>query len=266
MYTTAMIACARAGDGNSCVSLFNSMKNANIQPTVRSYNALLFSKAKNATLRTSRRQRSHVSFRSSRFVHLDSCETAGDTLATYSGMVRENLQPNAFTFASLITAYCRHGRADLAENVVEFDAPAAGVLRDWRMYFAFVEVLVEKGGPYFSLDAAFSKLEQMKSAGVRSASAPFALVMKGFINEGAYEKALDTYKLMLDAGTAPCGVTQDLYITAKALSGDVSTALQSRKQQQQQQQQQQAAQATAETSTQAAANGREATGATTVGG
>ncbi|GAX83171.1 hypothetical protein CEUSTIGMA_g10597.t1 [Chlamydomonas eustigma] len=129
------------------------------------------------------------------------------------------LSPSIFTYTAAMRASIS---ARLPERAMQIwlDAEASGVEPDCRMCVAYMEACVRLG----QCQRALSVYTRMRSAPSQSAMCPsvhaYTVAMRAACEDGKWERALDIWVDMRDAGCEPTGHAYAAAISACATGGD----------------------------------------------
>eukprot|EP01129_Flabellula_baltica_P016673 TRINITY_DN9015_c0_g1_i1.p1 TRINITY_DN9015_c0_g1~~TRINITY_DN9015_c0_g1_i1.p1 ORF type:complete len:488 (-),score=113.16 TRINITY_DN9015_c0_g1_i1:12-1475(-) len=135
--------------------------------------------------------------------------------------LKEDLEPNQFTFATLINACSRAGRLDLAENVVQ-DMKEYHVPMNEVIYTTIIKGHVDC---LDDLKTAMAKLEEMKESGFTPNLRTYNTLLRGCMKTGDYKTSKILMKEIKESGEEPNIATYVILTKIQASHFKTSKAL-----------------------------------------
>ncbi|KAG6551131.1 hypothetical protein Mapa_007366 [Marchantia paleacea] len=171
-WNAALIACAKAGETDSAVSVFHKMIERGQKPGVVSYGALLSALEKSNHLTGAKMVWKHMQ---------------------YMGV-----EPNIVAYTTMISACGRGGSYPEALQLVE-EMRAKGIQPSLITYNALITACAKAGDGERALDV----IQQMRAAKMQPDAITYSKLIEAMANEGRWEPATAAYKTMQELNLKP---------------------------------------------------------------
>lgn len=141
-------------------------------------------------------------------------------LQTYKRMRQSGVQPDAYTFSTMINAFARRGNFVVAHRIFEELITKTDIKPTQAVFAAMVSALVRAK----KLDQAFHVMESMRAYDLEPSTAIHTMLIAGCVMVGNLPRAWEHFELMVSQYSPPDEITYTIMVNAAAEDGRVEKA------------------------------------------